>query len=75
MSSESQTTSVVHSVGGMDRFVMLADKDDGPSRRFVYQRDGDGGWEQEEQIEEDGQWKSLGSVELDHIQFAGPIDD
>jgi len=53
---------------------MLADKDDGPSRRFVYERDGDG-WMQEEQIEEDDQWKSLGSVELDYIQFAGPIDD
>jgi len=74
MSSDAQTTSVVHSVGGMNRFVMLADKDDGPSRRFVYQRTGDG-WMQEEQIEKDGQWKTLGSVELDHIQFAGPIDD
>jgi len=40
----------------------------------VYERDDDG-WTQEEQIEKDGQWKSLGSVELDHIQFAGPIDD
>jgi len=74
MSSESQTTSVVHSVGGMDRFIMLADKGDGPSRRFVYERDGDG-WTQEEQIEKDGTWKTLGSVELDYIQFAGPIDD
>jgi len=74
MSHEVQIPSVVRSVDGMDRFIMLADKDDGPSRRFVYERDGDG-WMQEEQIEEDGQWKTLGSVELDYIQFAGPIDD
>jgi len=74
MSHEVQMPSVVRSVDGMDRFIMLAGKDDGPSRRYVFYRYGDG-WMQEEQIEEDGQWKSLGSVELDHIQFAGPIDD
>jgi len=66
-------SSVVHAVDDMDEFIMLSAKTGGPSRRSVFHREGDG-WIREEQIEQDGRWQTLGTVELDYIQFAGPID-
>jgi hypothetical protein len=67
-------SSVVHAAEDMTEFIMLSGKSGGPSRRSVFHREGDG-WIREEQVEQDGRWKTLGTVELDYIQFAGPITD